>query len=105
MILIKFKKKMQNDLNEIGAHIDAVYFCPHGWDDNCDCRKPKPGMLYKAQKDYSIDLTNCIMIGDDERDIITAHNADMKGILVNDNYKLVDAVNDLINGVLKEYKV
>lgn len=101
----KVQKKMQNDLNEIGAHIDAVYFCPHGWDDNCDCRKPKPGMLYKAQKDYSIDLTNCIMIGDDERDIITAHNADMKGILVNDNYKLVDAVNDLINGVLKEYKV
>lgn len=92
----KVQEKMKKDLNEIGAHIDAVYYCPHGWDDNCDCRKPKPGMLYKAQKDYSINLTNCVMIGDDERDIITANNADMKGILVDDNYKLIDAVNDLL---------
>lgn len=90
------QEKIKQDLNEIGAHIDAVYFCPHGWDDNCECRKPKPGMLFKAQKDFSINLTNCIMIGDDERDIETAANADMKGILVNDNYKLIDAVNDLL---------
>ena len=89
--------KMQNDLKAIGAHIDAVYYCPHGWDDNCECRKPKPGMLYKAQKDFSINLTKCVMIGDDERDIETAHNADMKGILVDDNYKLIDAVNDLLS--------
>ena len=89
--------KMQSDLREIGAHIDAVYFCPHGWDENCECRKPKPGMLYKAQKDYSINLTECVMIGDDERDVETAHNADMKGILVDDKYKLIDAVNDLLS--------
>ena len=96
----KVQQKMLNDLNEIGAHIDAVYFCPHGWDDNCDCRKPKPGMLYQAQKDFSIDLTKCIMIGDDERDIFTANNADMKGILVYDDYKFIDAVNDLVGDEL-----
>ena len=101
----KVQKKMGDDLKVIGAHIDAVYFCPHGWDDNCECRKPKPGLIYKAQKDYSINLSNCVMIGDDERDIITANNADMKGILVNDNYKFIDAVNDLLNGVIKEYKI
>lgn len=89
--------KMQSDLREIGAHIDAVYFCPHSWDENCECRKPKPGMLYKAQKDYSINLTECVMIGDDERDVETAHNADMKGTLVDDKYKLIDAVNDLLS--------
>ncbi|MBP3201179.1 MAG: HAD-IIIA family hydrolase [Lachnospiraceae bacterium] len=101
----KVQKKMGDDLKVIGAHIDAVYFCPHGWDDNCECRKPKPGLIYKAQKDYSINLSNCVMIGDDERDIITANNADMKGILVDDNYKFIDAVNDLLNGVIKEYKI
>ena len=101
----KVQKKLSEDLKNIGAHIDAVYFCPHGWDDNCECRKPKPGLIYKAQKDYSINLSNCVMIGDDERDIITANNADMKGILVNDNYKFIDAVNDLLNGVIKEYKI
>ena len=101
----KVQKKMSDDLKVIGAHIDAVYFCPHGWDDNCECRKPKPGLIYKAQKDYSINLSNCVMIGDDERDIITANNADMKGILVDDNYKFIDAVNDLLNGVIKKYKI
>ena len=99
------QNKMQKDLEEIGAHIDKTYFCPHGWDSLCECRKPKPGMLYEAQKDYSIDLTKCIMIGDDERDIITANNADMKGVLVNDEYKLIDAVNDILNNNIKEYKV
>ena len=99
------QNKMQKDLDDIGAHIDAVYYCPHGWDENCDCRKPKPGMLYQAQKDFSINLSKCIMIGDDERDIITANNADMKAVLVDDKYKFIDAVNDLLNGNIKEYVV
>ena len=90
------QEKMQNDLKTIGAHIDAVYFCPHGWEETCECRKPKPGMLFKAQKDFSINLSKCVMIGDDERDIETANNADMRGILVDDNYKLIDAVNDIL---------
>ena len=36
------------NLNEAGVEIIDVYFCPHHWDDNCDCRKPKPGLLFKA---------------------------------------------------------
>ena len=99
MSLSDFKNvqnKMNQDLLAIGAHVDAVYYCPHGWDDDCECRKPKPGMIYQAQKDYSINLTKSVMIGDDERDILTAQNANMKGILVTENYSLLDAVNDLI---------
>lgn len=91
-------EKMQDDLLEIGASIDAIYYCPHGWDSTCSCRKPKPGMLYQAQKDYSINLPECYLIGDDERDIQTAENADVKGILVDENYTLLDAVNDLLEG-------
>ncbi len=92
------QEKMQSDLKEIGAQVDAVYFCPHGWDSPCECRKPKPGMLYQAQRDYSIDLTKCILIGDDERDIQTAHNADMEGILVSDEYPFAKAVDDYLKG-------
>ncbi len=99
------QKKMLSDLEEIGAKIDDVYYCPHGWDDNCECRKPKPGMIFQAQKDYSINLSKCVLIGDDERDIITAHNANMKGILVSDTYTLMDAVNDVLNGIVKDYEV
>ncbi|SEG17074.1 D-glycero-D-manno-heptose 1,7-bisphosphate phosphatase [Butyrivibrio sp. Su6] len=97
--------KMESDLEEVGVTIGAVYHCPHGWDENCECRKPKPGMLYMAQKDYSINLTECVLIGDDERDIITAHNANMKGILVTDDYSLEDAVNDIIKGIIRDYEV
>lgn len=101
----KVQDKMSSDLAEIGAHIDAVYYCPHGWDDECECRKPKPGMLYQAQKDYSINLTECVLIGDDERDIMTAHNANMKGILVTEDYTLESAVNDVLSGKIIDYEV
>lgn len=94
----RVNEKMQDDLLAIGACIDAIYYCPHGWDSTCSCRKPKPGMLYQAQKDYSINLPECYLIGDDERDIQTAENADVKGILVDENYTLLDAVNDLLEG-------
>lgn len=90
------QKKMSDDLKEIGAHIDAVYHCPHGWDSDCECRKPKPGMLYQAQKDFSINLPECVLIGDDERDIMTAHNAGMKGIFITGDYTLADAVKDVL---------
>lgn len=97
--------KMNADLAAIGAHIDAVYYCPHGWDDGCICRKPKSGMLYQAQKDYSINLTECVLIGDDERDIAAAHNANLPGILVTDDYTFSSAVDDVLSGIIRDYEV
>lgn len=101
----RIQEKMKSDLAISGAHIDATYYCPHGWDEECCCRKPKPGMFYQAQKDYSINLSKCVMIGDDIRDIIAAHNAGMKGILVQDGYALLDAVNDVLDGKILDYEV
>lgn len=88
--------KMQNDLNEIGAKIEKIYYCPHDWDEGCDCRKPKPGMLYNAQRDFSIDLTKTVLFGDDERDIEAANKANVKGILVSNEYSFYDAVVDFL---------
>lgn len=94
--LQKIHEKMQADLKLSGGEIDAIYYCPHGWEEGCSCRKPKPGMLYQAQKDFSINLTNCCFIGDDDRDMETAKNANMRGIQVSEEYTLLDAVNDLL---------
>ena len=48
--------------------IEAIYHCPHDWDEGCECRKPAPGMLFQAQREFDLDLTRTPFIGDDERD-------------------------------------
>lgn len=66
-------KLVEDRLNEIllshGVKLDGVYYCPHGPDDGCDCRKPKTGMATKAKQEFGLDLSECYMIGDRESDI------------------------------------
>lgn len=76
-----------------GAEIDRFYFCPHHPTEgvgeylrDCHCRKPKTGMLMKASEDLAIDLSRSYMIGDSERDMETARNAGVAGILVRTGY-------------------
>ena len=52
-----------------GGRIDAIFFCPHHPNDGCACRKPKPGLIEQAQRQYGLDLTSATMIGDSARDI------------------------------------
>lgn len=95
--LNRIHAKMQMELKqETGYEIDAIYFCPHNWDEGCDCRKPKPGMLYQAQKDFALNLRTCLLIGDDERDIQAGMAAGCRSILVSESYDLLCAVKDLI---------
>ncbi len=63
-----------------GIKISKVYYCPHHPDisGKCDCRKPNPGMLLNAQKDFDIDLNSSIIIGDKERDIEAGLNAGLR---------------------------
>ncbi len=77
-------------LSERNARIDGLYYCPHKpnqkipeYSIKCECRKPKPGMILQAQKDFKIsDLSSCFMIGDTLADIETGKNAGCKTILV-----------------------
>lgn len=94
--LSQIHSKMQADLKQHGCEIDTIYYCPHNWDDGCDCRKPEPGMFYQAEKDFSIDLTKCYMVGDDERDMEAARKADCKYIMVNQQFGILDAVKKII---------
>lgn len=79
-------KKLDTDLGERQAKLDGLYFCPHHPDAgyaeenpaykiDCECRKPKPGMLLQAAKDFNIDLARSWMVGDSERDRDAAHAA------------------------------
>jgi len=92
--LRKIHNMMQLELKACGGSIDKIYYCPHGWDDNCDCRKPKPGMLFQAQRDFHLDLSKIYFIGDDERDKMAGDAAGMKTLLVNEDYTLFDFVQN-----------
>lgn len=65
-----------------GARIDAAYYCPHTDEQACSCRKPKPGLLLRAARDYRIDLGRSIMVGDEPRDMEAAAAAGCAGILL-----------------------
>ena len=89
--------KMETELGKVGAFVDAIYVCPHHTDKgfegerpeykcNCDCRKPKPGLLLQAAKDFNIDLLESYMIGDSHRDVEAGENAGvMKSVKVEEN--------------------
>lgn len=87
---------MKNEMETKGAKIERIYYCPHGWDDGCECRKPKAGMFYEVARDYNINLTKTVFIGDDERDLEAGHAAGCRTILVNAERSLLDIVKSLI---------
>lgn len=89
--------KMRDDAARAGGSIDAVYACPHDWDEGCDCRKPKPGMLYQAQHEYELDLSRTPFIGDDERDAQAADAAGAPFLQVDENHSLLDRVRTLLS--------
>lgn len=62
-------QKMHNAAQMVGATIDAAFFCPHAADSNCDCRKPKPGMIHEIAKRYKIELKGVPVVGDSLRDL------------------------------------
>lgn len=80
----KLHAYMNEELAQIGAHVDAFYFCPHHPDFTgaCHCRKPEPGMFEQAIKDWDIDVTQSIMFGDRQSDIEAAEKCGIKGYLV-----------------------
>jgi D-glycero-D-manno-heptose 1,7-bisphosphate phosphatase len=76
-------KKMNEDLKTHNTNIDAFYVCPHSEGDNCECRKPKPGLFLLASKELSIDLNSSFMIGDRDSDREAAKRAGcMKTIMI-----------------------
>jgi len=73
----------EKTLADAGVHLDGIYFCPHGPTQNeCDCRKPKPGMLHRAQEDLGIDLTRSVVIGDSYSDLELGWNVGARSALV-----------------------
>ena len=87
---------MNDELAQACVALDAIYYCPHGWDDGCFCRKPLPGMLFQVQRDFHLDLTKTLFIGDDERDQEAGEAAGCLTELVSDQRGLLDVVREYL---------
>jgi D-glycero-D-manno-heptose 1,7-bisphosphate phosphatase len=74
--------KLASLLKTAGGKVDAIYFCPHGPDDACDCRKPKPGLLKQILERYGVDPANIPVVGDSIRDLQSALSVGARPILV-----------------------
>ena len=114
--LDEIHNKMETLLGKDGAYLDAIYYCPHHPDKGyegerselkveCDCRKPKPGMLLQASKDFNIDLSQSWMVGDGENDIKAGKNAGCRTALIgNSSYGqtvTTTSLGEFVNQYLK----
>lgn len=88
-------QKMESAIESHGGKLDGIYYCPHGPDDGCSCRKPEPGLLLQIEQQLSIDLTQAIVVGDSLRDLQAASAVGAKPVLVltGKGVKTVDQIN------------
>jgi D-glycero-D-manno-heptose 1,7-bisphosphate phosphatase len=92
----RVEARMRDDLGPLGVSIDRFYYCPHGWDEGCECRKPRPGMLFQAQRDFHLDLTKTLFVGDDDRDGEAARAAGCRFAQVGGERSLLDIAHELV---------
>ena len=84
---------LRQELERGGARLDAIYYCPHHpsvgdapYRLDCDCRKPRPGLIHRAAEDFEIDLARSWMVGDRYGDMELAHNAGVRAAFVLSGY-------------------
>ncbi|GAC1567405.1 MAG: hypothetical protein NVS3B14_13370 [Ktedonobacteraceae bacterium] len=73
---------MLAEIKEAGGVVEKIYYCPHSKDADCDCRKPRPGMLLKASRELDLDLSDAIFIGDSLTDMQAGMAAGVRTMLV-----------------------
>lgn len=88
----RINNKFKKYLKQFSTNIDSIYYCPHLPEDDCFCRKPKPGLLQQAQIDYNIDMKNSFMIGDSETDTQAANATNCKSLFLKTNGSLLNLV-------------
>lgn len=80
--LARINARMEAAVSAAGGRLDGIFFCPHGPDDGCDCRKPRPGLLWQIAGQFGADLEHVPVIGDSARDLEAAESVGARAILV-----------------------
>jgi len=80
--LDEITRRLLAQVEAAGGRLGGVYYCPHRDEDGCACRKPKPGLLFEAQKDHGFDFTETFLVGDSRSDLLAAQAVGCPAILV-----------------------
>lgn len=101
--LNSFHQKIIDACREKSVEIDDIYFCPHHPNvGNCICRKPNSGMLEKAIAKFGLNIEQCLMIGDTQRDMDAAEKVGVKGLLIQPNSSKFRLLNESIQELLNK---
>ena len=92
--LAQIHKKMEEELAKYGAHVDAIYYCPHHPDDSCECRKPKTALFLRAANELDIDFGLSYVVGDMQMDIDAGKAIGCKTVLVTTGPKVGNDIVD-----------
>jgi D,D-heptose 1,7-bisphosphate phosphatase len=102
-VLHQINLHMEQELARGRARLDAVYYCPHHPDDGCQCRKPQPGLLFKAAAQLGVSLKDSFMVGDKDKDVEAGRAAGCRSVLVTtgpDDYREINVPCDYVAGNL-----
>ena len=104
--LKEIHNRMKEELRKEGAVIDGIYYCPHDIEDHCGCRKPEPGMILKAIKDFrdigiEIDLKKSYMIGDSEKDMLAGKKVGLRTIKIGEYLEIAETTKENLLEAIK----
>jgi D-glycero-D-manno-heptose 1,7-bisphosphate phosphatase len=95
-------RRFVSEVERRGGRISGVYYCPHKAEDNCGCRKPKPGLLLRAQREHSFDPAVTYFVGDSEGDLLAAREVGCPAILVEGEIKRPSAPMDHLRAIVPD---
>jgi len=85
--VVAVSSRLHEELRAKGADFDALFYCPHHPLDQCDCRKPRPGLILRAASVYDLDLHSSFTIGDQESDLEAGRSAETRTVLVSEQLR------------------
>ena len=92
-IHLELEKFLKND----NITIDGIYYCPHRPDENCSCRKPKPGMIHQAVTDWNLDVHSSWFVGDSESDVEAGKSVGCKTMLISSKLNFIQSVEKILS--------
>ncbi len=99
--LQQINRRVLELLEEEGAVVDAIYYCPHHPDDGCECRKPMPGLLRRAASELDIELESSYMVGDKTTDVLAARSVGARGVLMAEDDKRCEDADYVCSSLLE----